>query len=250
LTLLILGGTSEARALAAALVDRVPADAAVERPPPVISSLAGRVSRPLLPAGPVRIGGFGGVDGLIRYLRQQRITRVVDATHPFAAQISASAAAATSAAGVPLLRLLRPGWGTRSGASSWTWVADVPAAARAVDPYERPFLTSGRSTLPAFTGLADRDVLIRLVEPPAVPLPRRWRLVLSRGPYALVGERALLREHRSDVLVTKDSGGPHTVAKLDAAAELGVPVVIIARPPPAPGVPVVTDIATALAWCG
>ena len=157
MTILILGGTSEARELAAALVASG-AD--------VISSLAGRVSRPALPAGRVRVGGFGGVDGLVDYLRAGKITAVVDATHPFAAQISANAAAATALAGVPLLRLERPGWRDHPQAGSWTWVADAAAARAAAEAARRPFLTTGRQSLEAFLPWADRRAIVRVVDPP------------------------------------------------------------------------------------
>lgn len=240
MTVLVLGGTAEARALAAALV------AAGQ---PVLSSLAGRVSQPLLPVGHVRVGGFGGVRGLVEFLAQQPVSQVVDATHPFAAQISANATAACAATGRPLLRLTRPGWADHPDAPRWRWVPDAHRARAAITGAERPFLTSGRSTLSAFLPLADRDVLVRLVDPPEEPLPVRWRVLLSRGPYELAEERRLLRDHAVDALVTKDSGGAYTVAKLDAAAELGVTVVVIQRPPPPPDVATVTDVAAALAWC-
>lgn len=157
--ILILGGTAEARELAAALV------AAGH---PVLSSLAGRVSRPALPAGEVRVGGFGGVEGLAAFLRERRIAAVVDATHPFAARISANAAAAAEAARCPLLRVQRPSWREYPAAESWTWVADADAARAAADHAQRPFLTTGRQSLTAFLPWADRDVLVRVVDPSGV----------------------------------------------------------------------------------
>lgn len=237
--MLILGGTAEARELAAA---------AVAVGVPIVSSLAGRVSRPARPAGPVRIGGFGGADGLLAYLLAQRIRAVVDATHPFAATISVSAATACAAAGVPLLRLARPGWGGRAAAAGWHWVESTAAAAEAAGRIgHRPFLTTGRQTLADFLPLADRHTLVRVVEPPATVLPPAWQVILDRGPYTLAGELQLLAAHRVDVLVTKDSGGAYTCAKLDAAARRGVPVVIVRRPPAVAGTQVI-DAQAALHW--
>ena len=236
-TVLVLGGTGEARRLAAALhAERVP----------VLSSLAGRVSRPLLPVGEVRVGGFGGSEGLAAYLRDTGIGFVVDATHPFAARISASAAAACAATGVPLVRLQRPGWREHPDAGRWTWVADAAAARAAADAGRRPFLTTGRQSLPDFLPWADRAVLARVVDPPETPLPPAWTVLLARGPYARDDEQALMRHHRVDVLLTKDSGGDQTAAKLDAAAALGLPVVVLERPAPPPGVPLVTAVAETL----
>lgn len=233
---LILGGTGEARALAATLHA-----AGV----PVISSLAGRVRDPALPAGEVRVGGFGGPDGLADYLRAHRIRAVVDATHPFATTISANAAQAGAAAGVPVLRLARPGWADHPLAGTWHWVDDYPTAAEAAAG-GRVLLTTGRTTLGHFTTMAAPFVLVRLVEP--APLPEKWRSVISRGPYTVAGEVALMREHRIEVLVTKDSGGALTEPKLTAAERLSVPVVIVRRPAAAPGVPAVDSVEQAAAW--
>jgi precorrin-6A/cobalt-precorrin-6A reductase len=239
MTVLILGGTAEARQLAAILV----ADGV-----DVISSLAGRVVSPSLPPGRVLVGGFGGVDGLTEYLRAQQVTAVVDATHPFATTISANAVAAADRTGTPLVRLERPDWGSHPRAASWIWVPDAAAARLAADSARRPFLTTGRQSLTDFISWADRDVLVRLVDPPTTPLPQRWAVVLSRGPYSYSGEHQLLAEHAIDVLLTKDSGGTHTVAKLDAAGNLGIPVVIIARPKPQLA-RILTTVAEAVAWC-
>lgn len=238
-TVLILGGTGEARALARALHDGGPWR--------VVSSLAGRVSAPALPAGEVRIGGFGGPDALARWLTEHDVAAVVDATHPFAARISASAAAAAPAAGVPLLMLRRPGWDAGPG-DVWRRVPDMPGAADAVAAGEGPvLLTTGRGGLAVFAGLPHRFV-IRAVDPPEPPLPADHVVLLARGPYTLDGERALMREHGVRTLVTKDSGGQMTVAKLDAARELGVAVVMVDRPPAPPGVPTVAEPAEVLAW--
>ncbi len=132
----------------------------------MLTSLAGRVRDPALPPGRVRIGGFGGVDGLAAFLRADGVTAVVDATHPFAARISANAVAAAEQTGVPLLRLERPGWADHPNAGAWTWVADAEAARAAADAYERPFLTTGRQSLATFLPWADRAVLARVVDPP------------------------------------------------------------------------------------
>jgi precorrin-6A/cobalt-precorrin-6A reductase len=236
--ILILGGTSEARELSARL------DA---RGVPVITSLAGRVSNPRLPAGQVRIGGFGGPDALARWLGEHRVAAVVDATHPFAERISASALRACARAGVPLLRLERPGWRERPG-DRWTWAPDLDAAAAALPGHgERAFLTTGRQGLAAFAGLAGTWCLIRTVEPPDPPLPPLHELLLDRGPYTLEGELALIDRHRIDVLVTKDSGGSHTEAKLDAARARGLAVIVVARPPRPAGASV-TSVDAAAAW--
>ncbi|MDR6175567.1 precorrin-6A/cobalt-precorrin-6A reductase [Nocardioides zeae] len=239
--ILVLGGTAEARDLAARLVAEGRS---------VVSSLAGRVARPRLPVGEVRVGGFGGVDGLGRWLVEHEVAAVVDATHPFARVISANAVAACAARGVPLLRLERPGWAALPGADAWTWVDDVAGAARAAAGIgARPFLTIGRQGLDeCVEPLRAAAVLARVVDPPEIEVPAAWRVLLDRGPYTLEGERALLTEHGADVLVTKDSGGPLTQAKLDAARELGLPVVVVRRPSAHHPGDLAPDVPTALAW--
>jgi precorrin-6A/cobalt-precorrin-6A reductase len=234
--ILILGGTAEARELAAGLHA-----AGV----PVTSSLAGRVANPRLPAGETRVGGFGGPEALARWLAEHGVQAVVDATHPFARRISASAARACPQAGVALLRLERPGWSARPG-DRWQWVDDLDAAAAAIGA-RRVLLTTGRQGLAAFAALDEAWFLIRCVDPPAEPLPRRHVLLLDRGPYVVRGELALLDEHRIELVVTKDSGGPHTVAKLDAARERGLPVIVVRRPPRLDA-PAVDSVAAALRW--
>ena len=239
-SVLILGGTAEARALAAAL------DALGT---PVLSSLAGRVSDPALPVGAVRIGGFGGVAGLTDHLRQQRHAAVIDATHPFAATISASAAQACRATGIPLLRLARPGWGERPDAGSWQWVDSTGGAGYAArHAGSRALLTTGRQTLDDFRILDDRYTAVRVVELPTTTLPGRWEVIRDRGPYRRGGELALMTSRAIDVLVTKDSGGAYTSAKLDAAAQLGIPVIVVRRPPTVPGVIAVGSPTDAVAW--
>lgn len=232
MVILILGGTGEARRLAARL------------PGEVVSSLAGRVTDPRLPEGEVRIGGFGGVDGLAEWLRANDITAVVDATHPFAAGITANAVAATARVGVPLLVLRRPGWTPEPG-DDWRWVDSLAEAAAAL-PGDRVFLTTGRQDIGVFAG-CPQYFLARSVEPPEPPLPQRLHVLLDRGPFTVDGEVALMREHAVDVLVTKDSGGDQTSAKLVAARRLGLPVVVVRRPP-APAAPTVETVDAAVDW--
>jgi precorrin-6A/cobalt-precorrin-6A reductase len=214
---------------------------------PVTSSLAGRVARPRLPAGDVRVGGFGGSEALARWLAENGVAAVVDATHPFAERITASAMRACPAVGVPLLRLERPGWSERPG-DRWHWVDSIEAAAALIPSLgRRTLLTTGRQGLPAFAGVDDAWFLIRCVDPPDPPLPRRHQLLLARGPYTVAGERALIDEHGIDLVVTKDSGGPHTEAKLDAARGRGLAVIVVRRPV-RPGGPTVTTVEDAVAW--
>jgi precorrin-6A/cobalt-precorrin-6A reductase len=235
---LILGGTGEARELAAELVA-----ADID----VLSSLAGRVREPRLPDGQVRVGGFGGTEGLAAFLLAEGITAVVDATHPFAGTITAHAAHAAAQAGVPLLVLRRPEW---EAEPTWQLVADIDAAAAAVRdwPGESVFLTTGRRDLDAFAADGRHRFLVRTVDPPEGPVPPRMTLVLDRGPYTVDRESALMREHDVGLLVTKNSGGPMTAAKLQAARDLGVQVLMVQRPPLPPGCQVVTTVAEAVRW--
>ena len=232
---LVLGGTAEARRLAERLVAE-----GVD----VLSSLAGRVADPVLPPGEVRIGGFGGTAGLVAAL--DGVAALVDATHPFAATMTAHAAAAAAVTGTPLLRLQRPGW-TPGPGDDWRWVESLAAAAEAVAGYGSVFLTTGGQSLAAFAGLSAR-CLVRSVDPPSPPLPARTTVVLARGPFTVADEVELMRRHGVDVVVTKDSGGPMTAAKLTAARELGVPVVLVRRPPLPEGVPVAATVEQAAAW--
>ncbi|RYB94422.1 cobalt-precorrin-6A reductase [Nocardioides oleivorans] len=239
--MLLLGGTSEARELAALLLG---SDVQL------VSSLAGRVARPRLPVGPCRIGGFGGVDGLREWLTSHRIQAVVDATHPFAEGMSANAVAACTAEGLPLLRLARPGWSDAPGSDQWHWVDDHAAAASsAAGLGRRPLLTVGRQHLDRFVGpLAGHRAVARVVDTPAIELPQSWLVVNDRGPYDLAGELETLGEHAVDVLVTKDSGGSYTWPKMEAAGQLGVPVVVVRRPGATDGVATVSDAGAAAQW--
>lgn len=233
---LLLGGTAEARALAGRLHPDVE----------VVSSLAGRVPDPALPAGEVRVGGFGGDERMRQWLVDSDVDAVVDATHPFAAAITERAARLCRELGLPHLLLVRPPW----DASDAIAVTSAAEAAEVVERqrYSRVFLTSGRSTVSAFAH-SDAWCLIRVVVAPrADTLPMRHTLLLSRGPYHYQGELDLMREHRIHALVTKNSGGDHTRAKLDAAAALYLPVVMIERPPLPPRVTSVSTVDEAIAW--
>lgn len=237
--LLILGGTAEARELA---------DRLTRAGVPLIYSLAGRVLAPRLPVGDVRIGGFGGPARLAAWLEENVIVAVLDATHPFAERISASAAVAAAGAGIPLLRLERPGWQPGSG-DRWTRVPDLSGAVAAVreSGAERVFLTTGRQGLAAFAAERSAWFLIRCIDPPDAALPQRSEVILDRGPFTFEAELALVDDHRIGVLVTKDSGGTPAAAKLAAARARRLPVIVVSRPP-RPAVHTVATIDAAAAW--
>lgn len=237
---LILGGTTEASALARAM-------AGDDRLRPVLS-LAGRTRVPVLPAVASRRGGFGGVEGLAAYLRDERVDALVDATHPFAAVISGNAAEAARRTGVPRLVIVRPAWAEGPG-DRWTVVADMAEAVAALGvARRRVFLTVGQQELAPFRAAPWHDYLVRSVEAPAAEsLPPGARCIAARGPFTEEGERALLAEAGIEVLVTKNSGGSATAAKLAAARELGIPVVMVARPAPPPP-PWAVTAEEALAW--
>jgi len=236
--LLILGGTGEAAALAAALAGRFR----------VTTSLAGRTGQPALPPGEIRIGGFGGAEGLAEWLRENAADLVVDATHPFAEAISAHAAEACAALNLPRLRLQRPAW-RRDPRDRWIEVEDVAGAAHALTLLGgRSFLTVGVQELAAFAGLTDVWLLIRLITPPKTVLDLGpHELIYGRGPFSLAEERLLLQRHRIGSLVTKASGGAATEAKILAAREADLPVVMIRRPLPPAG-PVVENVEAAIEW--
>jgi len=236
--LLILGGTAEAAALAAALAGRLK----------VTSSLAGRTDHPAPLSGATRIGGFGGAAGLAAWIAAKAVDRVVDATHPFAATISAHAAAACAECRVPLLRLHRAAW-RREPDDRWIEVNDMPSAAAALGQLGgRAFLTVGVQELAAFAGLDAVWKLIRLITPPRTGLDLGpHEILLGRGPFTLDEERRLLHCHGITLLVTKASGGAATEAKLVAAREAGLPVIMIRRPAQ-PGGTVVETVAAAVVW--
>lgn len=242
--LLILGGTGEAAALARASLARF-GDRMT-----VTTALAGRTRHPGPIAGQVRIGGFGGAAGLASYLLDHEVDRLIDATHPFAAQISHMARLAAERSGVRRLLLVRPPW-RRHPLDRWIEVESITAAATLVGRVgKRAWLTVGAGGLPAFAQATDTHFLVRMIDPPPAALPlAHYDLVLGRGPFGFVEEQRLLVGHRIDVLVCKASGGAGTEAKLIAARELGLPVIMVRRPPREPG-PAVDTVEAALNWLG
>jgi precorrin-6A/cobalt-precorrin-6A reductase len=238
--ILILGGTAEARRLAERLAGR--AELAV------VLSLAGRTVSPLTQSVAVRIGGFGGVEGLADYLRTQRIDALIDATHPYAANISVNAILAVAQVRIPFIALRRPSW-TQVARDRWTEVADVKEAVTALGTAtRRVFLTLGRKELAPFAGAPQHHYLIRSVDPvdPPLPVPSA-SYITARGPFAEADEQALLAQQRIDVLVTKNSGGSATYGKIAAARVLCLPVIVLRRPAP-PAAPTVETVEEALAW--
>ena len=238
--LLILGGTGDAVKLASLTVD-LPGLA-------VITALAGRTLTPTAVAGKVRLGGFGGEAGLVEYLQAESIDLVIDATHPFAAQISWHTAGATARVGIPRLMLVRPAW-VRSPEDRWIEVESIAAAVASIPATTaRIFVTIGRQQLLPFSSLTNKWCLIRSIDPPdpSILLPP-GRLLLDRGPFSLESERRLLRDERIEAIVSKNSGGDATYAKIIAARELGLPVVMVQRPIGPKGESV-ADVAGAMAW--
>jgi precorrin-6A/cobalt-precorrin-6A reductase len=240
MNILILGGTAEARALAAALAQRTVYAATL--------SLAGRTAAPAPHPVPVRSGGFGGAEGLARYLRQQRIDALIDATHPYAATISANAAQAANAAHVPLIALRRRPWPKVPG-DDWIEVETVEDAVKAVgDTPHRVFLALGRKELQPFAAAPQHVYLVRSVDPvdPPLAVPHAT-YIAARGPFSEVEDRALLEHHRIEIIVAKNSGGESTYGKIAAARMLGIPVIMLKRQalPAAESVETVDDV---LAW--
>jgi precorrin-6A/cobalt-precorrin-6A reductase len=238
--ILILGGTTEARELAERLAKRADLE--------VIVSLAGRTKSPAPQPVPVRTGGFGGVAGLARYLGEERIDALVDATHPYANIISANAAAAARQAGVALLAFRRPPWRAVAG-DRWTEVLDVADAVHRVG--ERPrrvFVTLGRTELAPLSGAPQHFYLIRSVDPvePPLPLPR-VNYVTDRGPFSAADDRALMSAHAIDAVIAKNSGGTATYGKIAAARALGIDVIMLRRPAPPDG-PAVETVDAVIAW--
>lgn len=221
---LILGGTGDAVELARKTAELPNLD--------IITALAGRTNQSVRPSAHTRIGGFGGITGLIKYLQEQQIDCLVDATHPFAVQISTNAVAAAAAVGIPYLRLLRPAWQQGDG-DRWFEVESYEAAAKVLPELaRRVFLTIGRQELASFAHLTDLWFLMRMVDPPLpdTPIPP-GKLILERGSFSLAGERSLLQQYQIESIVSKNSGGDATYAKILAARELGIPVVMVQRSP-------------------
>ena len=238
--LLILGGTAEGAALARGAVGFAGLT--------VVNSLAGRTRVPATLPGETRVGGFGGAPAMAEYLRATGTTLVVDATHPYAAAISHNAAEACAAAAVPRLMLVRAAWTPEPG-DDWIEVEDADAAAAKVGEVgTRAFLTIGRKEIGGFAGLDDVWFLVRVVEALEAPLPlAHGEVIHGRGPFDVADERALLAAHRIDVVIAKNSGGPATYAKITAAREAGLPVIMIRRPA-LPDDETVDDVAAALIW--
>lgn len=238
MNILILGGTTEASALANLLADRAWR---------ATLSLAGRTREPIPQPIPCRVGGFGGVPGLAAYLRVHQVDALIDATHPFAARMTRNAAAAAARTGTLLLAIHRPPWKPRPGVA-WHEVPSMQAAADALGAApRRVLLTVGQRDLAPFAAAPQHAYVVRSVDPPADPPP--GALVLTaRGPFLEHDERALLQHHRIDVLVTKNAGGTATAPKLAAAADLGISVVVVARPPLPEGLATVPTAADALRW--
>jgi len=237
--ILILGGTTEASALANALA---------ERGVRATLSYAGRVANPRPQPVPVRIGGFGGIEGLVAYLRDAAVTHLVDATHPFAARMSANAVGAAAQTGVALLALTRPAW-TPGSADRWRHVPDIAGAVAALaGPPRRVMLALGRMHIEAFAAQPHHHYLLRFVDAPTQPvrLPHH-HLVVDRGPFDIGSDIALMRAHAIDLVVCKNAGGRGAEAKLTAARALSLPVLMIDRPHP-PERTEVHDIADLLRW--
>jgi precorrin-6A/cobalt-precorrin-6A reductase len=237
---LILGGTSEASALARLLAGRPDIEA--------VLSLAGRTAKPAPAPIAMRVGGFGGADGLARHLAEARVDAVVDATHPFAARMPHNAALACARLSLPLVALTRPPWTPIAG-DRWIDAVDIAGAIAALgEAPRRVFLSVGRQSVPAFAAAPRHHYLIRAIERPdgldALPC---HELLLARPPFAAEDEERLMRAHRIDILVSKNSGGGATHGKIEAARRLHLPVVMIRRPA-RPDVPMLHDAAAVLGW--
>jgi precorrin-6A/cobalt-precorrin-6A reductase len=237
---LILGGTTEARQLAERLAHRADLD--------VTLSLAGRTTSPVAHPVPIRVGGFGGAEGLIDYLTTERVNALIDATHPYANIISENAAAAARKAAVPFVALRRPPWSAMPG-DRWIEVSDASAAVRAIGRKGRGvFVTTGRSELAPFAAAPQHRYLIRSVDPvePPLPLPH-VTYIAARGPFNEADDRELMTRHEIEVVISKNSGGNAAYGKIAAARALGIEVIMLCRPP-APDAPSVSIVEDALAW--
>ncbi len=238
MTVLVLAGTGDGRALAGALVA-----CGVD----VLSSLAGAVRAPMLPPGRVRVGGFGGAAGFRAVLAAEGVRLIVDATHPFAAAITGRTRAIAAADAVPCLRLERPAWVAGAG-DRWTEIGDAAEAAAHAVPGSTVFLATGRRGAAEFAGLGDCRVLLRVVDPPEEPFPfARGGYVIGRPPFSVESEVALFRTETVDMLVVKNAGGALAAPKLAAARTLGLPVLMLRRPASAAG-ETVTTVAEAVDW--
>lgn len=237
--ILILGGTTEASALAARLADLGET---------ATLSYAGRTETPKAQPIPTRVGGFGGVAGLVDYIRVNNVTHLIDATHPFAAQMSRHAVVAAQEACIQLIACTRPAWRPVQG-DLWICVPDIPAAVAALaGPPQHVFLALGRMHLDAFAAQPQHHYLLRLVDPPEVspPLPQH-QVIVARGPFAEADDTALMRDHRISIVVAKNAGGKGAAAKLAAARALHLPVVMIDRPA-LPARREATNVAEVLNW--
>ena len=236
--ILLLGGTTEANLLAQAIAKAGLAG---------VYSYAGRTEAPMGQPIHMRVGGFGGVEGLRAYLKAEGISHVIDATHPFAAQMSANAVAACATECVPLIALERAPWVAADG-DLWMKVPDIEAAVTALaGPPRRLFLAIGRQHVDAFAAQPQHHYLLRLVDAPTAPLPFPAQVVLARGPFDVAGDTALMQEHLIEVVVAKNAGGKGAVAKIAAARTLGLPVVMIDRPALPPR-RVVHSVAAVMTW--
>jgi precorrin-6A/cobalt-precorrin-6A reductase len=242
--ILVLGGTTEAMQLAKALQRRPRLH--------VTTSLAGRTREPAAVPGGGRSGGFGGIEGLIRYLREEHVDVIIDATHPYAEQISRHAVVASRSTGVPLLRLERPPWPRQPG-DRWALVDTLTEAGRVAQDYgRRAFLTVGAKEVQAFANLERMWFLVRLIETPAEKLPLlHYEIVTGRGPFSAEDELRLLKQHRIDMVIAKNSGGDATYGKIAAARSLGLPVILVRRPVPPfdlPGSATFSAVEEVIAW--
>jgi precorrin-6A/cobalt-precorrin-6A reductase len=237
---LILGGTTEARQLAERLAQRADLDVTV--------SLAGRTVSPVPHAVPVRIGGFGGAEGLAKHLAAERVAALIDATHPYASIISENAASAARKVGIPFVAMHRPPW-TALASERWIVVGNASAAAAAIGQNSRNvFIALGRNELAPFAAAPQHRYLVRTVDPvdPPLPLPR-VTYITARGPFSEADDRALMSAHQIDVVISKNSGGSAAYGKIAAARALGIEVIMLRRPPP-PDAPAVSTVEEAVAW--
>jgi len=238
MTLLLLAGTGDGRRLAWGLVDIGL---------PVVVSLAGVTRMPEPLPLPSRVGGFGGEAGFVDYLEQAGITAVLDATHPFAARITDRTARVCAARGLPYLQILRPEWVPEPG-DNWTMIGAEEEAARHVRIGSTVFLATGRQTLDRFAGLLGCRVIVRQIDPPTAPFPfEGGEFLIGRPPFSVEREEGLFAQLGVDWIVVKNAGGEESRSKLIAARNLGIPVLMIRRPP-MPEAPRVQTVAQALDW--